>query len=72
MSVTYCSSELTSVRCGPEFTSISQAYTEYAGGEGSYAFLNVDYDALHFHTGSFSKYSFGREGVTKRALGVCF
>ena len=34
-------------------------------------FDNVDYDALPFHTGvvkksTFSKYSFGREGVTKK------
>ena len=59
----------------PELSSFSKEYTEYAGGtnllEGRgqwplYAFKNVDYDALHFHTGSvkstFSKYSFGREG----------
>ena len=53
----------------PELLSFSKEYTEYAGGGGQwppYAFLNVDYDALHFHTGSvkstFSKYSFVREG----------
>ena len=33
--------------------------------------LNVDYDALHFHS-AFSKYSFGREGVTKRVLCTFF
>ena len=47
------------------------------GGQWSrYAYKMFDYDALHFHTGSvkstFSKYSFGREGVTKRVLCVCF
>ena len=44
------------------------------GEEQMGAFLNVDYDALHFHTGSlkstFSKYSFGREegSYKKRVL----
>ena len=37
---------------------------------------NVDYDALHFHTGSlqkstFSECSFGMEGVTKRVGLLC-
>ena len=48
-----------------------QKSTQYAGGGGGghgllYAFKNVDYDALHFHTGPLKinilKYSFGREG----------
>ena len=38
-------------------------------------FLNVDYDALHLHRGklkesTFSKYSFEREGVTKKEYSV--
>ena len=40
-----------------------------------YAFKNVDYDALHFHTGSvkstFSKYSFGREGEVTKNNTLC-
>ena len=48
------------------------------GGRGSMAtvrFLNVDYDALHFHTGSvkstFSKYSFVREGGGHKTRVLC-
>ena len=52
-------------------------YLRGGGQWPPYAFKNVDYDALHFYTGSvkstFSKYYFGREGgVTKRVLCVRF
>ena len=42
------------VRGHPELSSLSREYTEYAGRDGvkgCLRFLNVDYDALHFHTG---------------------
>ena len=44
------------MRGHPELSSFSQEYTEYAGGGkgviGRSTLLeNVDYDALHFHTG---------------------
>ena len=46
-------------------------YTEYAGG--STVFLNVDYDALHFHMGSYKINIFkvlSWEGVTKKEYSV--
>ena len=43
------------IRGRPKLSSFSKEYTEYGGGGGQwppYALLNVNYDALHFHTGS--------------------
>ena len=44
------------LRGRPELSSLSKEYTEYTGGANlqwpPYAFKNVDYDTLHFHTGS--------------------
>ena len=61
------------LRGHPELSSFSRReYTEYAegrGGGGQWSpctFQNVDYEALHFHTGvakiNILKYIFGREG----------
>ena len=68
------------LRGRPEF---SQEYTEHAGGERGVngrcrLFKNVDYDALHFHTGSLTFKHFqttfleGREGVTKKYSAYAF
>ena len=60
-------------------SSFSKEYTEYAGrggggrlpNGGRTIFKNVDYDTLHFHTGSLKINIFillgGREGLTKKS-----